>query len=180
MILGRAQELPAALRSYDRAVELGPEEARCWALRGQLRRRLKDYEGARADLDRALQLDPSHASGYSSRGVLRAERGDPQGGLEDLARALELQPRHAPAHLARATIYLRLEDFERALGEANLALGIDPRGSTHGLYVRGMAHYGAGRAGQARRDLEAYLGAPGGKPPLVVKQAQDLLERLPR
>jgi tetratricopeptide (TPR) repeat protein len=58
--------------------------------RGNVRRNLKDNQGALADDEQALRLSPNSALTYFHRGNSRAVSGDKPGRIADLQKAIEL------------------------------------------------------------------------------------------
>ena len=58
-----------AIADYDRAIELRPDYAEAYYLRGSAKMGLGDYRGAIADYDRAIELDPKDAGAYYDRGM---------------------------------------------------------------------------------------------------------------
>jgi len=65
-------DYPAANRSYTRAIELLPAEARFWFNRAAVRRFLGELQAAETDYDRAISLAPDDAQAYLNRSELRA------------------------------------------------------------------------------------------------------------
>lgn len=92
------------------------------------------------------------ARSLTRRGRLRRAAGDLGGALGDFQRALDLDPGHADAHLG-----LGESDLSRPEAEASLtrALELDPALSWAWL-SRGAARLLAGRAAEARADLEEF------------------------
>ncbi len=61
----RAAEIKKAFVSADKAIELAPDLAMAYSVRGLLRHRLSwDWKGAQADFKRAVSLDPNDAQTY--------------------------------------------------------------------------------------------------------------------
>ena len=95
------------------------------AARGELRRRLGDFAGAREDFAAALALDADDYASLVGRGRVDALLDENRGGLAALARAIELDPGCPDAYLARGFVLAfavpprRKEaaaDFEQVLG----------------------------------------------------------------
>ena len=77
---------------FNKAVELGPEEAGLLMNRANARMMLGREDEAMADYDAALAIDPKFAMGYANRGILRDRRGDREGAIADYRQALQLDP----------------------------------------------------------------------------------------
>lgn len=105
----------AAVAAFDRALALAPQRAELWAMRGVVRRREADLEGASRDFDAALARDHREPRALVGRGLLHLQQGRTARAVEDLARALELLH---PDHPRRADVSTALE---RARGELRSA-----------------------------------------------------------
>ncbi len=79
-----------ALRSLDRTVELEPDWAEPWVVRGLVLQALGRSSGAAACAERSVVLAPNNPDALALRGSLRIEAGDVAGGRADLEAALRL------------------------------------------------------------------------------------------
>jgi len=73
-------------------LESWPTDFSAWMQLADVRRRLKDAEGARLALDRAAALAPEAANPWASRGNLAYEAGDAAGAVAAWKKALERNP----------------------------------------------------------------------------------------
>ena len=78
-------------RTYAAIIEIAPDEAWRWGLRGSIREFYPDSEGALADYTKAIELEPT-AERYASRAGLLRDMGRIDAAIEDAAVALELEP----------------------------------------------------------------------------------------
>ncbi|PSP15784.1 MAG: hypothetical protein BRC58_11050 [Cyanobacteria bacterium QS_8_64_29] len=62
----------AAVRDYDRAIELDPDNASAYFNRANARTQLGNLQGALSDFDAALRQNPEFAAALANRGVARA------------------------------------------------------------------------------------------------------------
>jgi tetratricopeptide (TPR) repeat protein len=106
---------------------------------------------AAADAAVAKRAD---ARGLAQRGRLRRAAGDQAGALADFQKALDLEPGLAEAHAGLGEADLSRPEAEESLTRA---VSLDPELSWAWLY-RGAARLQAGRAEDARRDLERFVG----------------------
>jgi tetratricopeptide (TPR) repeat protein len=137
-ILRRAGKPRDALRSYQAALRLAPEDPRGHRLRADVLMELGNFEEALQALDCCLRQDPADAVLYRTRGLIYSELGNHPRALQDYTRALELQP-DAPTHAVRGWAYLLVHDAPRlALRDFEEALHLDPK--------QGDAHCGRGLA----------------------------------
>src|SRR5580692_8345754 len=89
-----AGEPQAALKSYNRAIELNPAYAHALCNRGVVLASLRR-------LDQALALDPRDAITHYNRGVLLQEQKDWNGALQSYALAIQFDPNRFHAHFNR-------------------------------------------------------------------------------
>ena len=77
-------------------IELNPDHAESYYLRGNVRAHQGDLDRALADVNRALELDPRYAKAYYLRCCIHTQRKDEAKARADLERALELDPTLKP------------------------------------------------------------------------------------
>jgi len=99
------EDLDLALEIIDAALEMAPEEAEAWYLRGRIYFLKKDYGQAIADLRRALERDPNHYEAMNELGAALEATGAKKEALEAYRKTLALNPFHP--HAMRAAEDLR-------------------------------------------------------------------------
>lgn len=121
--LGRNED---ALTSFERALELTPNDVASWNDRAALLFRLNRFGEALECLDKLLAIAPEHAETLVNKGAAlhKLERLDEAVTCFD--RALAIAPRHASALYNRGTSLLKLGQVERALETFDLALVVEP------------------------------------------------------
>ena len=93
LTLFRAKRFGDALKNFQRALELKPEDPEFHNLLGQSYAELGQPEEAERSLRRAIAIDPKYAMGYYDLGVILVEREDRRGAaLESFQHALKLDP----------------------------------------------------------------------------------------
>ncbi|QXV56106.1 tetratricopeptide repeat protein [Amycolatopsis sp. TNS106] len=120
------EDVAAAKRDFDRAVDLNPADSYAWSDRGNLFHNEGDWERALSDLDRAIELDPTYAYSWRGRGSARAELGDLEGAMADLDEAVRLQPDHRWAYTVRSEVHFKRGDIRKAIDEIDIAIRLDP------------------------------------------------------
>ena len=88
-----ADDVPGALREFNRALNLDPRQAAAWTKRGSLRLTNGELEGAIRDLSNAIILDSSCVEAYEKRGVARERSGDRETAKQDYKKSIEIQVR---------------------------------------------------------------------------------------
>ena len=86
------RDLPAALNLLDRAIDMAPNEARFYGLKGDILLYQERHQQAIAVYNEALALDQNYFDYYLGRGVARARLGQTQQARADLERSAELLP----------------------------------------------------------------------------------------
>jgi tetratricopeptide (TPR) repeat protein len=85
------------LNDFDKADVLKPNNASTLRSRGNVKRMLKEYQGALDDLDKADVLEPNNAFTLTIRGNVKRMLDDYQGALTTLTRLMFLnQTMHPP------------------------------------------------------------------------------------
>ena len=105
--IGGQDATAAALKDFDEAVRLDPQNAVGFVARGNVLVRLNRAEAAVASFDRAIALSPRLASAYYGRGRANLLLGRDQQARTDFVEALRLEPKMEAAqrqldNLARA------------------------------------------------------------------------------
>ena len=115
--------------SYDRAythadsaLALNDTLYAAWKLRGDIRQRRQDLDGALDDYAQAMKLRDDDPRLFVSRGAARITMGNLKGAMKDLDRALELDPEDPDVWYNRACASYMGQDIDRALKDAQRAL----------------------------------------------------------
>jgi len=116
-VYAHSGEAAEAIRNYQAAKELNPEQADAYAGYGYLLLELERYQEAESTLEHALRLNPYHPEALVSRGLL-LERS----GKHDLAEAVyrkaaKCRPGYRDAHLGLGRALLQARRYEEAFAE---------------------------------------------------------------
>ena len=102
-----------ALSLANQAVELDPQHASSYLLRGAIYERAQEHTLALADYDEAIKLRPEQAHAYNRRGGVRFKLGRIADSIEDFDKAIELDPRQEPQHWQRGIAYYYAGLYEK-------------------------------------------------------------------
>jgi serine/threonine-protein kinase len=118
-----------AIAEFTRVIDLAPDFAPAYHMRGVVYRELDHYESAKADLDEAIRLKRDFAQAYFDRALLYLYGFDRvEEAMTDLSMAIDLDPGHVEAHISRAEIFLwYLGEPQRALPDLDRAIELDPK-----------------------------------------------------
>jgi tetratricopeptide (TPR) repeat protein len=84
------EDYQGAFRYYTQVLQLKPNNAYAYNVRGLARYKLGDKQGAIEDCTEAIKIDPNYANSYYGRGIVRSELGDKQGAIKDFQTAANI------------------------------------------------------------------------------------------
>jgi len=111
----------AAMKSFDRALELNPEDGQAWWGRALVQRAQGEYQASVQALGEAIEMAPNLGGLYVDRGWIYFEQfGEVEQALDDFTKAINVQPLEAGFYFQRGLIYQYIgkvaearEDYER-------------------------------------------------------------------
>lgn len=162
LLLGRILQLQgrldAALKAYDDAVAIAPNDPYLHALRGRLLTKLERWDDALKAFDAAVEHGHETTEIQMNRGLMRAVKGDLAGAIDDYSRVLASDPTSA-MYAKRGWLYLLSGAHQIAANDFKEAIRLDANnGQAHaGL---GLALVGMGQFVEAVRhaELSARIG----------------------
>lgn len=107
--------LQLAIRDYNKAVEINPNNAQVYYNRGIVYKIAGNYQEALNDQSRAIELNPQYAEAYNNRGNTYNILGKYEEALNDLNKAIEINPRDSIAYNNRGTVYNNLKIYHKAI-----------------------------------------------------------------
>ncbi|MBW2642839.1 MAG: tetratricopeptide repeat protein [Deltaproteobacteria bacterium] len=141
-----------ALRSFNSAIELNPDLADAWSLKGSALYRLRRFEDALEAFSRAIELNPDNANTWSLKGFALYRLKNFEDALEAFSRAVELNPDLANAWSNKGAVLSKFKRYEDALKACDRAIELNP--DLAGAWSsKGAALYGLNRLEDA---LEAF------------------------
>lgn len=138
---GVIADLPEKIEYYSRAIELNPEYANAYNNRGNVYRRLENYERAIEDYNKATELKPDYALAYNNRGIAYRHLKNYSRAIEDYNKAIEIKPDDASPYLNLAEIHIITGQYEKTLETIKklLPLPLEVKDKAIGLYLECIA-----------------------------------------
>ncbi|MBE5231660.1 MAG: tetratricopeptide repeat protein [Microcystis aeruginosa PMC 728.11] len=150
------KEYEQAIASYDKALEIKPDDHEAWYNRGFALADLGRLEEAIASWDRALEFKPDDPEAWNNRGNALANLGRLEEAIASYDRALEIKPDVHEAWYNRGIALADLGRLEEAIASYDRALEIKP--DLHQAWNnRGNALFNLGRFEQAIASCDRAL-----------------------
>jgi len=115
-----------ALASFDKAIELGPNNAPAWRYKGVALDELGRHEEALISFDKALELDPNYVLAWGSRGIVLGKLDRLDEALLSFGKVVELAPSYVRGWRNRGFALDRLGRFDEASMSFAKAIELDP------------------------------------------------------
>jgi tetratricopeptide (TPR) repeat protein len=136
--------------------EVMPHLAEAYYLRGWVRQKTKDLQGAIADCSRALDLNPSLPASYVTRAWAKAGLNDDAGAEVDAAAAIASDATCAPAYYARGWVRETRGDLTGAVEDYGSLVALYPTNAA-AYKIRGWAFERKGDPDHALEDYKKSL-----------------------
>ncbi|MEH1850340.1 MAG: CHAT domain-containing tetratricopeptide repeat protein [Nostoc sp.] len=115
-----------AIASYDRGIEIKPDDDSAWNNRGVALKNLGRFEEAIASYDRGIEIKPDDDSAWYNRGVALKNLGRFEEAITSYDRAIEIKPDDDSAWYKRGVALYDLGQFEDALASFDRTIEIKP------------------------------------------------------
>ncbi len=163
-------DLPAAIKALDHALEIDDKAQRLWFMRADLKRQMGDAAGATLDRQQGFTLTSRDEMEHVVRGVALLEEQKTQEALAAFAEAERIAPYYLPAlENQSAVLGEHLHQPEKALAVLDRAVERIPESSL--LYAsRAVYHARLGHRKEAHQDAVAALKYEASPAPLTLYQ----------
>ena len=148
MIHAAADECEEAITSYDRALQLNPDDYQIWYNQAFELAALGRYKEAISSYDRALQLNPNNYQVWNDRSNLLAYVGMEKEALDSVEKALKVKFDFYLGWQNRGKLLFNSERYEEALDSFDKAVQICPEFNVAWQY-RGLTLFNLGRWNEA-------------------------------
>jgi tetratricopeptide (TPR) repeat protein len=149
---GEKGDFERAIKDYNKAIELNPEDADAYINRGNAYSGLTQYERALEDYNTVIELNPDYVDAYNNRGNAYAEKGNFERAIEDFDKAIELNPVYVSTYNNRGIAYAEKGERERAIEDFDKAIELNPVYAL-AYFNRGLVY---GRSNYYEKEQEDY------------------------
>jgi tetratricopeptide (TPR) repeat protein len=152
LLQAACKQFSYSLHTFDRSLQIKPDDASVWNNRGIVLRNLGRYEDAIISYDRCLQIKPDDALAWSNRGNALDNLGRYEDAITSYDRCLQIKPDYDKAWYGRGYTLGNLGRYEEAIISYDRCLQIKP--DDHAAwYGRG---YALGELGRYMDTITSY------------------------
>ena len=126
MRLMKTTRYDQAILNFNRAVDLVPDYAEAYRMRGRAYVAQSDPDMAIRDFSRVAELQPRDAAILAERGFVNMDKKDYQAAIADADRAIALDPKLARAYNLRASARRAAGDPRRSIEDFTKAVELEP------------------------------------------------------
>lgn len=116
-----------AIELFSQSIEIWPEYAQAFNLRGRCYKYLENYSAAKNDYLQAIRIAPNYGEAYRNLGNAYYYLGILDKMLEPFNRAVDLLPKSAVTFNNRGFVLQKLGRFNEAVHDHNAAIELDPK-----------------------------------------------------
>jgi tetratricopeptide (TPR) repeat protein len=139
-------------------IDLDPNYAAAYELRGVSYLNSGEYQKAIADLTQSLAIDSSSKEAYFNRGMALKDMGEFDNAVVDFKRAINLDPSYLQAVIWLGRTYYALTDYASAADQFSRAITIDPVEAAVAYSDRAVCEGRNGQLDDALADLNILAG----------------------
>jgi tetratricopeptide (TPR) repeat protein len=154
--LVRTRDYQAALASFDRHIELYPQDPHGYCYRGICYEQLKEHTRALADFNLALDLKPGAPVFHHARGRTYQQLGNFSAALADYEIVIQTTPLVAKVYDDRAEIHRLQGDYPQAIADCTQSILLNPD-RIDAYFRRGIIHAELGDLDLALVDYDRII-----------------------
>lgn len=116
-----------AIRAFDEALKINPQNATTWNEKGMVLAKLRKYDDAIKAYDEALKINPQNVDAWKNKGNALRNLGRYEEAFEAWDEALKINPQFAKAWFSKGNALSDLGKYEEAIKAYDEALKINPK-----------------------------------------------------
>jgi tetratricopeptide (TPR) repeat protein len=130
-------EYVESLLNLNKAIELDPNYASAYYLRGNIKDKFDDRHGSMKDYNLAVEKNPKFAEAFFARGNVKMKLQDYYGAIDDYTAAISINENYIEAYYNRGKAKQFLQAYQDAIGDCTKIIQINPK-NRDAYYMRGI------------------------------------------
>lgn len=112
--------------TIDKIIDMKPQSARAYYLRGVTRRIKKNFTGSIEALNTTLRINPDFYAAYGERAIAKHMADDLDGAIEDYEVFVKYFPKYPSAYVDLGAVYTQKGSYKKAIAEYDQAIKLKP------------------------------------------------------
>jgi tetratricopeptide (TPR) repeat protein len=121
------REYVEALVNLNKAIEIDPNYAAAYFLRGNIKDNFEDRHGAMKDYNLAIEKNSKFADALFARGNVKMKLQDYYGAVDDFTAAITINENYVEAYFARGKAKQFLQAYQDAINDCSKIIQINPK-----------------------------------------------------
>jgi len=130
-------EFTEALMNLNKAIDIDPNYAAAYFLRGNIKDNFDDRHGAMKDYNMALEKNPKFTDAFFARGNVKMKLQDYYGAIADFTSCISLNENNIEAYFNRGKAKQFLQAYEDAINDCSKIIQLHPK-NVDAYYMRGI------------------------------------------
>ncbi len=130
-------EYVESLLNLNKAIEVDPEYAAAYYLRGNIKDRFDDRHGSMKDYNLAVEKNPRFAEAFFARGNVKMKLQDYYGAIDDYTAAITINENYIEAYYNRGKAKQFLQAYQDAINDCTKIIKINSK-NVDAYYMRGI------------------------------------------
>ncbi len=131
------REYMEALLNLNKAIELDPNHAAAYYMRGNIKEAFEDHHGAMKDYSISIEKNPKFADAFFVRGNIKMKLQDYYGAIDDFTAAVAMNENYIEAYFNRGKAKQFLQAYEDAINDCTKIIQINSK-NVDAYYMRGV------------------------------------------
>lgn len=131
------REFAEALINLNKAIDIDPNYAQAYYVRGNIKDAFDDRHGAMKDYNAALEKNVKFAEAFFARGNVKMKLQDYYGAIADFSSAINVRENYIEAYFNRGKAKQFLQAYEDAINDCTKIIQLNPK-SYDAYYMRGI------------------------------------------
>lgn len=121
------QEYVEALVNLNKAIEIDPNYASAYYLRGNIKDKFEDRHGSMKDYNLAIEKNPKFSDAFFARGNVKMKLQDYYGAVDDYSAAIAINENFVDAYFNRGKAKQFLQAYQDAINDCTKIIQINPK-----------------------------------------------------